>query len=71
MFKFGDIVRFSQEWFKANRGQSEEWVERNQKVRMVVVSGTVDNLVAVGKEGTRYVSTYHESFLTIEGLGEE
>jgi hypothetical protein len=64
MFKFGDRVKFSEEWFKANHGQGERWNKKARETKMIV-GGVKGDSATVVKEGTRYSVSYHISFLEL------
>ncbi len=64
MFKFGDKVKFSEEWFKANKGQGERWNKKARETKMIV-GGVKGDSATVVKEGTRYSVSYHVSFLEL------
>ncbi len=60
-FKFGDIVKFSEQWFFVNQF-TEERRQRTIAIRMIVI-GQRGDIVTVAKKGCYYSQTYHESFL--------
>jgi hypothetical protein len=65
-YKFGDLLKFSEEWFKTNQASAKDkkWVTKNRIARMIA-AGTHGNSVTVVKAGTRYAHNYHVSFLTL------
>ena len=60
--KFGDILKYSQEWFDAS-GASET----KRKIRFVatgrIMGEEPDWLICVARENSSYLERYHHTFL--------
>jgi hypothetical protein len=61
--KFGDILKFSEEWFRASHEGDFARDIRFVATGRIKEEVEGEYLIAVVKKGTAYVQTYHYTFL--------